>query len=310
MAYADEVMADSPLFYWKLDETSGTSIANSGSVGGSGTKYAGVTLGLTGISGAIGGYAASFNGTATAYIEQTSVAATPFDKTNTFEYWVKTTDTNCNFIGFSGTPYWYSFINGSGQVNFTWGDGSALSMTSPAAINNGAWHHVAAVIDSAGGTHRLYVDGVSVRTVTTSPLTFSTTGNIQIGDSRSANAPIGTIDEVAIYPTALSAGRIAAHYSAGFAPLTLESGSPAVASFTGTLGYSLAITTPALYLESGSPAVAIFGGLSGYTLELISPPKYLDVFVGLNKRRVLLTLHSRSLDVAASRRNIRTEIDK
>ncbi|MFI2208687.1 LamG domain-containing protein [Streptomyces sp. NPDC020141] len=309
MAYADEVTADSPLFYWKLDETSGTTIANSGSVGGSGLSHSGVTLGLTGISGAIGGNAASFNGTANAYIEQSSVAATPFDKTNTFEFWVKTTDTNCNIIGFSGTPYWYSFINGSGQINFTWGDGSALSMTSTAAINNGAWHHVAAVIDGTGGTHTLYVDGVSVRTVTTSPLTFSTTGNIQIGDSRSANAPIGTIDEVAIYPTALSSGRISAHYAAGFAPLSLQSGSPGLASFSGTLGYSLTITTPALSLESGSPAVATFGGLSGYTLEVISPPKYLDVFVELNKRRVFLPLHSRSLDVAASRRNIRTEID-
>ncbi|MET8270179.1 LamG domain-containing protein [Streptomyces sp. NPDC005096] len=301
--------ADSPLFYWKLDETSGTSIANSGSVGGTATKYAGVTLGIAGISGAIGGYAASFNGTATAYVEQTSVSATPFDKTNTFEYWVKTTDTNCNLLGFSGTPYWYSFINASGQVNFTWGDGTSTSMTSVAAINNGVWHHVVAVIDGTGGTHTLYVDGVSVRTVTTSPVTFSTTGNIQIGDSRSANAPIGTIDEVAIYPTSLSSTRVAAHYAAGFAPLSLESGSPAVAAFGETLGYGLVITTPALALEAGSAAVAIFGGLSGYTLELISPPEYLDVFVQLHRRRVFLPLHSRSLDVEASRRNIRTEID-
>lgn len=307
MTYASEVLADSPLHYWKMDETSGTSIANTGSVGGSGTKYAGVILGLTGISGD-GGYAASFNGTATAYIEQTSVSATPFDRTNTFEYWVKTTDVNCNLIGFSGYPYWYSFINGSGQVNFTWGDGSSLSMTSTAAINNGAWHHVVAVIDATGGTHTLYVDGVSVRTTSASAMTFSTTGNVQIGDSRSANAPIGIIDEVAIYPTALSSGRVSAHYSAGFAPLSLESGSPGLAAFTGALGYEVAVTTPALALESGGPATAVFAGVSGYTLEKVSPPTYKYLDTELGRKQISVILGSRSLDAELSRKVMKMEV--
>lgn len=80
----------------------------------------------------------------------------------------------------------------------------------------GVWQHCAVTYD--GSVYRYYLNGVAdgvqatglAPPVTTSPLLLGRRGYPGFEEPYS-----GVLDEVAMYPTPLSAGRIAAHYAAG-----------------------------------------------------------------------------------------------
>ena len=85
-------------------------------------------------------------------------------------------------------------------------------MTSnPGAVpHDGQWHYLVGV-DSGGSTGHVYVDGVNRDAVTDNTQPISTMPNNAL-----VMAKVGAdVDELAIYPTALSAARIQAHYNAG-----------------------------------------------------------------------------------------------
>ncbi len=65
---------------------------------------------------------------------------------------------------------------------------------------------------------KLYLDGVDVTGTVTNATVANTADSIDIGSRRSASSECGnaSIDEVAVYPTALSSVRVAAHYAAAF----------------------------------------------------------------------------------------------
>ena len=86
ITYANAVLADNPIGYWRLGESSGTTALNSSAFGRNGTYNGGVTLGLPGAIPADSNTAAGFNGS-TAFV---SVAGSPFNLANNFtlEAWV------------------------------------------------------------------------------------------------------------------------------------------------------------------------------------------------------------------------------
>jgi hypothetical protein len=69
----------------------------------------------------------------------------------------------------------------------------------------------------SGNTLTLYVNGVSVATVTTSGKANTSTDILAIGRTGAVSQDCfnGAIDEVAIYNAALPASRVLAHYNAG-----------------------------------------------------------------------------------------------
>jgi hypothetical protein len=97
---------------------------------------------------------------------------------------------------------------------------------------------------------------------------------------------------------------------------TLQGGLPGVSSFGGAQGPSIVKTAPQLPSEkviaAGSPGVITFEGTAGVKLTKVPAvtaiPIVLDAY--LDRRRVLLALHSRSLEGELARRNLRTEIVK
>ena len=90
------------------------------------------------------------------------------------------------------------------------------------AFKNGAWHHVVASLSNTAGM-TLYVDGKKVgrRPGTTTAQDYS--GYWRIGGDNLSSWPnkpssgylAGAIDDVAIYPTALSLAQVSAHYADG-----------------------------------------------------------------------------------------------
>lgn len=221
---SSEVLADSPLYYYKLAETSGTTVTDSSGGNRNGVyQGGGFTYNVTATP--CTGKGVTFNGS-TAYISTPTQLSSP--NTFTLETWFRTvTSTGGILIGFAtnqtGTSGQYDrqiWMRNDGKLSFGVYNGGTQVLTSPFALNDGAWHHVVATMSGAG--MRLYVDKSSVGS-NTNTAGEPHTGYWRVGwtnmdsgwpgNSTSAYFA-GTLTQTAIYQTALSATRIAAHYDA------------------------------------------------------------------------------------------------
>ncbi|MGY1615769.1 PKD domain-containing protein [Geodermatophilus sp. SYSU D00691] len=222
--YAETVRADGASSHWRLGERSGTA---ADAIGTSPmTVGSGVTRGVTGA--VAGDTAYSFNGSSSASMATGTARAVP--NTFTEEAWFQTTSTSGGrIIGFaskaSGNSSTYDrqvYLDGNGRLNFGVNAPSILGMTLPrtvtstASYNDGAWHHVAATMGSSGMA--LYVDGVLVGSRADTSSGQSYNGYLRVGSDRAlggVNTFTGRIDEVALYPSALSAEQIRTHATGG-----------------------------------------------------------------------------------------------
>ncbi|MFD8515143.1 hypothetical protein ACFV27_29680 [Streptomyces antimycoticus] len=95
-------------------------------------------------------------------------------------------------------------------------------------------------------------------------------------------------------------------------PVVLEAGYPANAYTGGTQGYTLVLSDPAmppLVLEAGYPAVANATGTLGYTLAITNVPTYKYADTELERRRMTLTLASRSIGMELARKKLTMEVE-
>ncbi|MGH2689558.1 MAG: LamG-like jellyroll fold domain-containing protein, partial [Actinomycetota bacterium] len=113
------------------------------------------------------------------------------------------------------------YVGTDGKLRGEWWQGALTPITSATAVNNNAWHH--AVLVSTGTSQTLYLDGVAVGTLagTVNNLDMS---YAQIGAGYTTSYPgvgagwghfSGSIDEVAIYQSSLTAAQVARHYASG-----------------------------------------------------------------------------------------------
>jgi hypothetical protein len=119
---------------------------------------------------------------------------------------------------------WFILDQAAGTPNKTeavWRDsgGTAHAYQGAITINDGARHQVVTTYD--GATILVYVDGAvdgaglaSVFTLPTGTIQSLNIGRVLRGGASSSFYD-GTVDEVAIFPTALSAARVQAHWLAG-----------------------------------------------------------------------------------------------
>jgi signal peptidase I len=227
--YSSAVMADAPYAFYRLDEASGASAADyagSSRVGsytavsayrqtGALPKNPGYAVGLSGVGRMVGGGIG---------------LSDPI--TFSVELWFRTTTTTGGkLIGFESTRNATS--SGFDREAFMRADGTVVYMgsatpknllaTSP-GLNNGSWHHLV-VTSVPSGTLQfssMYVDGVLVDSGTTNRAGSSYVGWWRVGygtlptgkDYPASSSFSGSVDDVAIYTTALSANRAAAHYAA------------------------------------------------------------------------------------------------
>jgi parallel beta-helix repeat protein len=111
------------------------------------------------------------------------------------------------------------YVTGAGRIigmadhSGSW---PTYSVTSP-QLDTTTWHHV--VFTSQGNTLTLFVDGKSVASASPTGVQSGYTGNARVGWTSSTWMPHfkGSIDEVALYPTALSPSQVAVHFAAGSA---------------------------------------------------------------------------------------------
>ena len=102
------------------------------------------------------------NGVVLSQAYNTALQAGP-DDSFTVQIELKTTDSQGTIIGTRPDIRNWALLVVNGQVQFSVFDGvNTAVITSPAAINDGQWHHIAAVRDAAGRLLHLYVDHVEV----------------------------------------------------------------------------------------------------------------------------------------------------
>lgn len=234
--YSAQVIATAPIGYWRLGETSG-SVANDFIAGNNGNYYNAV-LNQPGYSPTDSNKAVAVSGL-NSYVGDVSGSAINFaGETNfTLEVWVKGSPNQNNEAtiiakgignnGISRTEQFALDVAGGFYRFFTAGDGTIYAAEASVGPN-GAWQHIVAVYDhlnnlGGGAKMYLYVNGELKGTGSTRPIGLNaTTSPVSFGSKRLGFSPNydgtfnGTIDEVAIYATALDAATVQAHYLATY----------------------------------------------------------------------------------------------
>lgn len=223
MAYRDEVLADSPAAFWELNDAGGggTVMDDSGPNGLDGTFDATnpPTLKQGGLlTSEIGGTCGLFNGT-NQFASVGDNAALDLVNSFTLEGWVVPSTVTGGLerrwlgkgtVGVNGYSVGRTAAN---PVFFNMGV-QAYTFTAVTLQANRIYHMV--VVFDASQDANLYLNGQFMQTVTGTVNVTPGTASLFVGKS-----DVGTeywdgyIDNVAVYPTILSAARIAAHWNAG-----------------------------------------------------------------------------------------------
>ncbi|MFT3970694.1 MAG: PKD domain-containing protein [Micropruina sp.] len=216
--YANLVRDDGAQHLWRLGESSGATL--------DWASFDDLTMS--------GGYTRSADGAISSDTDKSTTfggsdglgaTSSPVDGPDVFsvEAWFKTTSTSGGkIVGFgnanTGTSTSYDrhiYMEPNGKVTFgVWNNGS-YTVSSPSALNDGAWHHVVGTMESAGVT--LYVNGKKIGRNSGTSIAQPYAGYWRVGGDSpwSGNAYFaGDIDDVAIYPTAIPLATVQSHYVA------------------------------------------------------------------------------------------------
>lgn len=235
-AYRAAVLADNPAGYWRLGDEPGAQASDSSGHGHHGTRSGGVTSGVPGALAGDADTAFSFDGGG-------SAITTPLLQSAVSQYsveaWIKTSAAGDVLVqargpvgsGARSLSLWlaHGYAPGipAGSVNFALdADGIVIGAATTQTVNDGRWHHVVGAFSGQPSAavkpnqFVIYIDGTAAPLIAmeyqgaSAPL--SGAGGIKIGRHDAWDTWFhGSLDEVAIYTSALTAQRVAAHYQAG-----------------------------------------------------------------------------------------------
>ena len=215
--YNAEVVADSPVSYWRLGETSGATAADERGVN-PGAYTNGPTLGQASLLAAdTANKAVGFDGS-NDNVKIASSASLAIGAPLSLEAWIKPTSipTNGNFASVLTKAESYSIQFNGPKLEFTiMQNGTRRRLQAPSgAIVAGQTYHVVGTYD--GTTQRLYINGAQVASAALSGAATTNSNPLVIGSWNGSEEFFkGTIDEVAVYGSTLSTARVNAHYEAG-----------------------------------------------------------------------------------------------
>ncbi|WP_198411682.1 MULTISPECIES: LamG-like jellyroll fold domain-containing protein [Cryobacterium] len=224
-AYGARVFTDQADVYWRFDEASGITAKDSSSSGQSDGEY-GAAVQLQQPRAIQVGSAVQASGTQSGGVA-TKTARSSFTQFST-EAWFKTgTASGGKIVGFEnvatgqGSSYDKQiYMTNSGSVIFGVYAGGFQFIESTTGFNDDTWHHVVGTQGPDG--MRLFLDGSEIGS---NPTTVNEGfdgywraggGNLNSWPAQPASPYFsGTLDEVAVYPSALSPAVVAAHYELG-----------------------------------------------------------------------------------------------
>lgn len=222
--YLGQVLADAPLAYWRFDEQTGTTAADSSGHGNDATYEGGITLGVPGALDGDADTAATFDGVTgfvTAGDRFAFAGQTPFS----LEAWVSVQPQSTyaglvsrnDAVGGPPSEGFLLFVAPTdGSFGFQRLDGPNVSTAvSAAGPSASGFTHVVATFD--GLELDVYANGESQGAQTAAFSIAGAMADFVVGAEAGGgtNFLAGTLDEVAVYDYALSADRVRAHYLAG-----------------------------------------------------------------------------------------------
>ncbi len=280
--YRGATGADAPGGYWRLDETSGTTVRSTVAANDGTGTYTGVTLDTTGAFGPGEGSAAQFSGDDHAELPGDIMHAST---DLAVELWFKTTKAGVLVgdqsraiddpagVGGSWTPVLYVGTDSKLHGKFYAGTSvTGTSLNSTGTVTDNQWHH--AVVSASGSTQTLYLDGVKQGTLA-GAVSHQANSRTYIGAGFAAAAwpssPgdishfTGQIDEVAIYQHPLTDQQVSAHYRSA-----VESDTSALLStvqVTDPLGVVTGKTYDALHAQRAVTATDADGGVTTFAYD-------------------------------------------
>lgn len=302
MAYRDVVLADAPVAYYRLGETSGTAAVNLGSAAGDGTYVSFLDYWL-GAPGALPNDPDTAVDFADYRLVNTNKTASQLNidgtKPKTIECWVKrrSGDTAQRCVWSLGSPGtvngvlalcpWSGAADGAQWLVSYWGGGNPGLFTAAPA---GAWIHLVLTFEVAGGAQvvKVHVNGnptPAYQQTLAEPIALGDGTTFRIGQLPVADYwTNGWIDEVAVYDHVLTPERIQAHYDARLlAPSGPQTVSPGGVAPTAALGTAALVPTGpqtvsatgvASTTAAGAAAVAVSSRYADYIRYTAQPKLY------------------------------------
>src|SRR2546428_2081928 len=228
------LLADGPVGYWRLGEPAGaTTAADASGNAITGSYEPGVSLGQP---GALSGDSAAAFASGAALVLP-NAAGLDLRAAVSVEAWVRPSAASQNGGIFEKTvggavnsQYMMLLEAGVAKFRVKTTAGSLIPADGP-VLPLGSWTHLVGTFD--GSTVRLYVNGALFSSAPASGPLSGGAGQSFIGRLGQGVFPFqGTLDEVAVFPSALSAERVRAHYQASSAASVRVS---ATANAAGTL---------------------------------------------------------------------------
>lgn len=217
-AYNVEVLADSPLAYWRAGETSGTTAADSSGNSRAGTYAGSPAMGVTGLLSGDADKAVDLDGVNDRITYSASFLSA--GSSITVEAWFKMDAGGGTVFRVSNTGtgdlcQLELVPSNTFRVDFDGGGGWTTKSLNGSPIAAGTTCHVAITWDNATDVARLYLNGSQVATDTVTG-TGPSLNFISFGSRNGSGGWFdGVVDEFAVYGTVLSGARILAHYQSG-----------------------------------------------------------------------------------------------
>jgi hypothetical protein len=234
--YASQLLAFQPLTYWRFSEAGPFSFTatNVGTLGAAANGVYNYPSSMQGQPGALAGStntAAGFNGSSDKIDVPFNAALNP--ASFTVECWAKVQGGVGNYRSpvtsresSSSVQAGYIFYAGAGNTWEFWtGNGTSWNALTTAATNGavvlGAWTHLVGTYDATSLITSFYINGALVMqgtNVTVAPVgTVGSPCPLRIGAGGTEGAGEywfdGSVDEVAVYPSVLTAAQVAAHFA-------------------------------------------------------------------------------------------------
>jgi len=223
MSYFDTISGDRPLVYYRLGELAGTSAVDE--IAAWNATYVNTPT-LNGPSALSGDSNPSIS-VASASSEYVSVPDHPdmFLGDLSYECWfiVNNTSTTMSLIYKGSNGPWLLFLGG-GDHRLYWTPADGNRVRTFKNYDDNVWHHAVGTV--SGTSWLLYVDGqldTDVYGANTSITSDALPMFIGAGANGASNYLNGGLDEVAIYPYALTAQQVANHYAAASATRSVYS---------------------------------------------------------------------------------------
>src|SRR6478752_3699760 len=207
--------------YWRLGEPSGTVACDSTPANDDGAYMGGATLGAPGALAGDPDTALTLD-SSTDQVSIPAAGSLNVGDTFTVEAWVKRADSKTGLtevIASKQTGAWVLMFDENDRLTLRHSSiGNIASATAPTTDTN--WHYV--VASKNGPSVHLYIDGTDVTGPVSNQTLTDNTQPLLIGQSLGAGFLKGSVDEVALYDTALTPTQITTHYNAGLGPNTTK----------------------------------------------------------------------------------------